>query len=128
MPAPLPCPGIIGDGRRFEAGQGIACGEKITGLPSGFGPNSTEAWFKADRVNTVVVGWGNEQAQGKVIMDICSPPHIRMECYFSGANVAGESRLPMSEWVHVVHTYSKGDSRSTLTVGWTASRAGRIHR
>jgi hypothetical protein len=108
------CPGIIGEGRRFEAGQGVACGEKITGLPSGFGPSSTEAWFKADHVNTIVVGWGNEQAQGKVIMNIHAPPHVRMECYFSNADVAGKSRLPMSEWVHVVHTYQKGDSRVYL--------------
>ena len=106
-----PCVGVIGGGRRFEVGKGVVCGEKITGLPSGFGPHTTEAWFKAERVNTTAVAWGNEQAQGKVTMNIHSPPHIRMECYFSSADVAGRSRLPMSEWVHVVHVYQKGDSR-----------------
>lgn len=43
-------------------------------------------------------------------MNFRSPPHARMECYFSGADVAGETRLAKSEWVHVVHTYTKGES------------------
>jgi hypothetical protein len=105
------CVGAVGQARHFDDGQGIACGEQIVGLPTAAGPCSTEAWFRAERVNGVVVGWGNEQGQGKVIMDIAAPPHVRMECYFSGANVTGTSRLPMSEWIHVVHSYLEGDSR-----------------
>ena len=57
------------------------------------------------------MAWGNEQAQGKVVMQFASPPHIRMDCYFSGANVASRTTLPMSQWIHVVHTYENGDSR-----------------
>jgi hypothetical protein len=102
---------VIGLARRFDAGKGIACGEKINGLPVGSEPNTTQAWIRAEQVNTTVLGWGNEQGQGKVIMGVRSPPHLRMDCYFSNGNVAGESRLPMSEWVHVVHTYAPGDSR-----------------
>lgn len=60
-----PCVGVIGGGRRFEVGKGVVCGEKITGLPSGFGPHTTEAWFKAERVNTTAVAWGNEQCRAK---------------------------------------------------------------
>jgi hypothetical protein len=106
-----PIAGMIGLARRFDDGRGIACGEAIAGLPVGSEPNTTQAWIRAEQVNTTVVGWGNEQGQGKVIMGVRSPPHVRMDCYFSNGNVAGESRLPMSEWVHVVHTYAPGESR-----------------
>jgi hypothetical protein len=104
-------PGIIGKSRHFGAGKGINGGENITAFPSGSGPHSSEAWFRAEKPNATVLGWGNEQAQGKVVMQFRSPPHIAMDCYFSGANVAGESKIPMSEWVHVVHTCRRGDSR-----------------
>lgn len=103
--------GLVGSARRFEAGKGINCGEKLIGLPVGSEANTTQAWFRAEKVNTNVVGWGNEQGQGKVIMGLRSPPHINMDCYFSNGNVSSKSRLPMNEWVHVVHTYTKGDSR-----------------
>ena len=103
--------GIIGQSRHFDVGKGINCGEKITTYPSGSSPHSSEAWFRAEKPNATILGWGNEQAQGKVIMHFVSPPHIRMDCYFSGANVAGGSTLPMSQWIHVVHTFKNGDSR-----------------
>lgn len=105
------CQGRIGLGRRFVAGKGIACGVEITSLPTGLGPFSTSVWCKAEKVNGRVVGWGNEQAQGKAVMSINSPPHVRLDCYFSNGNVKSESRLPMSQWVHVVHTFHDGDSR-----------------
>jgi hypothetical protein len=105
------CAGVIGEGRHFEVGKGIACGEKITAFPAGTSPHTTEAWFRAERPNATVVGWGNEQAQGKDVLEFASPPHVRLDCYFSSANVAGSSRLPMSQWIHVAHTCQKGDSR-----------------
>jgi Concanavalin A-like lectin/glucanases superfamily/Domain of unknown function (DUF2341)/Carbohydrate esterase, sialic acid-specific acetylesterase len=105
------CSGVIGLGRRFDFGKGINCGEKIIGLPAGSESNSTQAWIRAEQVNTTVVGWGNEQAQGKVVMQLRSPPHVRMDCYFSNADVATKGRLPMSQWVHLVHTYTQGESR-----------------
>ena len=43
-------------------------------------------------------------------MQFRSPPHINMDCYFSGGNVASGSRLPLGEWTHVVHTYQQGES------------------
>ena len=103
--------GVIGLARRFDAGKGIACGDQLDGLPVGSEPNTTQAWIRAEQVNTTIVGWGNEQGQGKVVMQLRSPPHLRMDCYFSNSDVAGESRVPMGEWVHVVHTYAPGDSR-----------------
>jgi hypothetical protein len=104
-------PGVIGFARHFDVGNGIACGEKLREMPMGANANTTQAWIRAEQVNTTVVGWGNEQAQGKVVMQIRSPPQVRMDCYFSNADVAGKDRLPMREWVHLAHTYTAGDSR-----------------
>lgn len=110
----LPCPGAVGFARWFEAGRGIACGEKLTGLPSDLGAHSSEAWVLARNVNGTVLGWGNEQAQGKVVMGVRSPPHVGMDCYFSSGNVSGVERLPLCAWSHVVHTYKDGVSRLYL--------------
>ena len=103
--------GMVGQARHLAGGQGIFCGDKITNYPSGAGSHSSEVWFRAEKPNVRVLAWGNEQAQGKVVMQFRSPPHISMDCYFSDANVKGKSTLSMSQWVQVVHTYQKGDSR-----------------
>ncbi|MFM8271183.1 MAG: DUF2341 domain-containing protein, partial [Gemmata sp.] len=104
-------PGVIGTARRFPGQKGVFGGDKIPNYPSGSDPHSTEVWFRADRPNGTVIAWGNEQAQGKAVMQYRSPPHVQMDCYFSGGNVSGKSTLPKGEWVHVVHTYEKGASR-----------------
>ena len=103
--------GMIGSARHFEGRQGIFGGDKIANYPSGASSHSSEAWFRAEKPNGRVLAWGNEQAQGKVVMHYRSPPHISMDCYFSDANVQSGSALPPSQWIHVVHTYQKGDSR-----------------
>lgn len=103
--------GLIGGARRFPGGAGIFCGDQITNLPTGSAPHSTEAWFRAAKPNAPLVGWGNEQAQGKVVMQYRSPPHIRADCYFSGGDVASASRLAPGEWTHVVHTFEPGEAR-----------------
>ncbi len=102
--------GMVGPARHFPGKKGIFCGDKISGLPTGAGPNTTEAWLRSQVANGRVLGWGNEAAQGKVILNYRSPPHIRMECYFSGADVAGKTAVQRFEWVHVMHTYQKGES------------------
>lgn len=106
-----PAPGLIGACRRFDAGKGINAGEKIESLPTGSSPHSSEAWVRAEKPNGTILGWGNEQGQGKVVMQFASPPHIRMDCYFSGGDVRSGSRLALSRWIHVVHTYTKGESK-----------------
>ena len=103
--------GIIGQARRFDLGKGIRCGDNIATYPTGSAAHTSEAWFRAEKPNGRVLAWGIEKGQGKVVMQVASPPHIRMECYFSGGDVAGKSTLPKSEWVQVVHTYKKGESR-----------------
>lgn len=106
-----PADGMIGAARRFPGGAGIFCGDKITNLPSGAGAHSTEAWFRAEKPNAPLIGWGNEQAQGKVVLQFRSPPHMRADCYFSGGDVASVSRLTPGEWTHVVHTFEQGEAR-----------------
>jgi proteasome lid subunit RPN8/RPN11 len=103
--------GMIGMSRHFEQGMGINCGEKIATYPTGASPHSTEAWFRAQQTNAPIMAWGNDAPQGKLILQIASPPHIKVECWFSGADVQGQGKLPLSQWIHVVHTYQNGDSR-----------------
>ncbi|MCY2969027.1 MAG: DUF2341 domain-containing protein [Planctomycetota bacterium] len=102
--------GMVGSARHFPGGRGVFCGDKITGFPTGSSPNTTTAWIRSEEANARVLGWGNEAPQGKVILNFRSPPHIRMECYFSGADVASRTPVRKSEWIHVVHTYEKGES------------------
>jgi hypothetical protein len=42
-------------------------------------------------------------------MQFRSPPHVHVDSDFS--DVKGESELPMSEWTHVMHTYSNGEGK-----------------
>ena len=102
--------GMVGQARHFPGGKGITGGEKITGLPSASNPHSTEVWFRAEQPNSVVVAWGNEKGQGKVVMQYASPPHVRLDCYFSNGNVDGNIKIPGGEWVQVVHSYESGNA------------------
>ncbi|MCY2994037.1 MAG: DUF2341 domain-containing protein [Planctomycetota bacterium] len=103
--------GMIGKARHLAGQQGIFGGEDIASYPVGASSHTTEAWFRPEQPNGRVLAWGNEHGQGKVVMHYRSPPHVMMECYFSGADVVGGSAIPLGQWVHVVHTYQKGDSR-----------------
>ncbi len=102
--------GMVGRAMRFEETHGISCGEKIMNFPSGSAPSSTEVWVRSDQPNGLILGWGNEEKTGKVTMNFASPPQIKMDCYWSGANV-NSGWCPVKEWFHVVHTYQQGDSR-----------------
>jgi Family of unknown function (DUF6288)/Concanavalin A-like lectin/glucanases superfamily/Domain of unknown function (DUF2341)/HEAT repeats/Carbohydrate esterase, sialic acid-specific acetylesterase len=103
--------GMIGKARHLAGKQGISAGDKIMTYPKEAGSHSSEAWFRAEKSNGKILAWGKDQNQGKVVMAFASPPHISVGCFFSGADVAGKSELPLSEWTHVVHTYENGDSR-----------------
>jgi hypothetical protein len=103
--------GIVGPARHLAGQQGVFGGDKISNYPSGASSHSSEAWFRPAKPNSTVLAWGNEQAQGKVVMQFRSPPHVTMDCYFSDANVKGNSTLLLSEWIQVVHTYQKDEAR-----------------
>jgi hypothetical protein len=125
-----PSLGMIGKGRRFDPGKGINCGEKLATLPTGSNPHSTGVWIKSEKSNVTPIAWGNEQAQGKVVMQLVSPPHIRMDCYFSGGNVESSGSLSMNQWIHVVHTYKEGEARiyvNGVLEGETKARGGPLN-
>jgi hypothetical protein len=106
-----PMPGVIGTARRFKEGQGVFGGDTSNRYPAGAGPHSSQAWFRADQPNGRILAWGNEHAQGKVVLHYTSPPQVRLDCYFSGANVATQNPVPAHQWNHVVHTWEAGESR-----------------
>jgi hypothetical protein len=103
--------GVIGKGRHFADGKGINCGENVTTYPTGSNPHSSELWFRADRLGDRILCWGNGEPQAVVQMILGKPPRVFMDCYHSGADVRGSSTLARSQWVHVIHTYKKGESR-----------------
>lgn len=103
--------GIIGPARQLAGRHGVFGGDKITRYPTGAVAHTSEAWFRPEKPNVTVLAWGNEQGQGKVVMQFRSPPHIGMDCYFSEASLAGRSAIAMSEWVHVAYVYQRGDAR-----------------
>ncbi len=104
----LRVPGIVGKARNFPGGKGVFGGEKIPDYPSGNEAHTTSLWFRADKPNGPVIGWGNEGGGrgSKIRMQFRSPPHIKIDSDFS--DIESSTRLPMNEWVHVVHTYGDG--------------------
>ena len=103
--------GMIGAARHFPGGRGVFCGENITTFPTGSAPHSSSVWFRGEKQNCRVLSWGKEYRQGKVQMWYNSPSKIRMDCYFSDADVSGSPSIPLNQWTHVIHTYKKGESR-----------------
>ena len=103
--------GVVGEARHFAGKQGIFGGDKIGNYPSGASSHSTEAWFRAEKPNATIVGWGNEGGGrgSKVRMQFRSPPHLHVDSDFSDVN--GQRTLPRSEWIHVLHTYRSGDGK-----------------
>ena len=103
--------GMIGPARHLAGKQGVFGGEKIQSYPQGSAAHSSEAWFRAEQPNGSILAWGNEQAHGNVVMQFRSPPHVNVDCYFSDGSVQSRSRLALGEWIHVMHTYEKGNAR-----------------
>ncbi len=103
--------GMIGPARHFPGKKGVFCGEDITTFPTGSAPHSSSVWFRGEKQNCRVLSWGKEYKQGKVQIWYRSPSQIRMDCYFSDADVRGNPIIPLNTWTHVVHTYKKGQSR-----------------
>ncbi len=103
--------GIVGQARRFSGQKGIGGGEKIASYPVGAASHSTEAWFRAEKSNVTILGWGNEGGGrgSKVRMQLRSPPHVHIDSDFSDVN--GYAKIPLGEWVHVAHTYHNGDGK-----------------
>ncbi|MCF7956600.1 MAG: DUF2341 domain-containing protein [Phycisphaerae bacterium] len=100
--------GVIGGGRYFPGNKGVFCGQDIQVLPLGAADHSTQAWFRSEGSNGRIVAWGNEKRQGKVTMMYQSPPGIRMDCYFSNADIRASIPNGSKGWTHAVNTYKDG--------------------
>lgn len=105
-----PTAGVAGEARYFDGQHGISGGDKITSYPAGSDDSSTQAWVRAEKSNSSIIGWGDQKQQAKVVMQFRSPSRVVMDCWFSDANVDGKTRVPLGEWNHVVHTYRKGEA------------------
>ena len=103
--------GVIGQARHFTTGKGIFCGENITTFPTGSAPHSTELWFRAEKSGDRIVCWGSGGPKMTVQMILSKPPKMVMDCYGAGASLSAKSRIPLNEWVHVIHTCKPGESR-----------------
>ena len=104
---------MIGAGRHFDLGKGIACGEQITGLPSGNGPQHDGGLVqgRGSRMPSVV-GWGNEQGQGKVI-DECfqSAAHLDGMLLFRARTWRARAACRCRSGCMSCMSYKQGDSR-----------------
>ncbi len=117
--------GLIGLGRTFASGQGILGGTAITGLPTGSGPFSTGVWVRTSKAPADILGWGlQEPSQKKVVIQLASPPHINLDCWFGGANVTGTAAIPASEWTYIVHTFEPSGTRLYVNGVLDASNKG----
>ena len=103
--------GMIGQGRHFTTGKGIACGDSIATFPMGSAPHSTEFWFRAEKSGERMVCWGNGGPKMMVQMILSKPPKMVMDCYGSGSSLTSPKPTPLNEWVHVIHTCKLGESR-----------------
>ena len=103
--------GLIGKARRFADGQGIDCGTQTSKYPSGSNPHSSSFWFKTASAGQLLLWWGYDQPQGKVLVKLDGPPHMSVQTWADGGGVNGASTLPLSQWTHVVHTYQNGQAK-----------------
>lgn len=118
--------GIIGAARHFPGRAGISCGDKITSYPTGHSPHTTELWFRAERSGASLIAWGTETRQGKAVMQLRGPPHIRMDCWFSDGNVESSGLHALNEWNHAAFVYETGNAQIYLNgalAGNSKSRA-----
>jgi len=76
--------------------------------PSGSNPHASSFWFKTASAGQLLLWWGVDQPQGKVVVKLDSPPHMSVQTWGDGGGVNGASMLPLSQWTHVVHTYQNG--------------------
>jgi hypothetical protein len=110
--------GMIGDGRRFEAGKGIDCGKNITNFPFGDNPFTSEVWFRTEGTDSYVTYYGRyaTRLNGKtgdgneIGISIGSPP--RLGWASDGPGGASAETIPvMGQWYHVAATFENGTSR-----------------
>lgn len=115
--------GVIGKARRFADGARISCGDKISGYPTENMPHTTELWFRAERSNASLLGWGVQQRQGKVVMQMRGP-NVNTDCWFSDGNIKSSEPSALKEWHHAALAYESGNSHLYVN-GVLVGKAGR---
>lgn len=110
--------GMIGEGRRFESGQGIDCGKNITTFPFGDSPFTAEAWFRSESADSYIFYYGryatrlngNTGDGNEIGISIGSPPRLGWASDGPGG-AAAETIPEMGKWYHVAATFENGTSR-----------------
>ncbi len=110
--------GMVGEGRHFESGKGIACGDNIKGYPFSNKPFTSEAWFRTESFGTTVFCWGRyakrfngNTGDGNLVnMTAGSPPALLWNS--DGPGGAHAATAPaLGQWYHVAAVYSNGTSQ-----------------
>ncbi len=110
--------GMIGQGRHFTEGKGINCGDHIKTYPCGDAAFTSQAWFRADAVNSTIVCWGRypvrlngNTGDGNLVnIELTSPPGLRWTSDGPGG-VPAKSSPALGQWHQVAATYENGTSR-----------------
>jgi len=110
--------GMIGKGRQFVPGKGIACGEHIKTYPYSDQPFSSELWFRAERAGATILSWGRYATRyngytgdGNLVdLQLRSPAGLGWASDGPGG-VAGKFIPLMGQWYHVAATYAEGTSK-----------------
>jgi len=104
--------GMIGKARHFDEKSAIDGGTNVTTYPTGNSSNSSEFWVRADTLNEGgLLRWGVCKPHSIIQMLLGRPTCIRLDCFYSAAGIKNESRLPLSQWIHVLYVFKKGDAR-----------------
>jgi len=117
--------GMIGKARHFDPSKGIECGKNVTTYPVSNDPHSSELWARTESVNGgVLLWWGVDKPGSLVRISFARPPHVRVDCWNSAAGINNESQLQLSQWIHVLYVFKKGDARMYVNGRPDGSRTG----
>ena len=76
--------GLIGKARRFADGQGVDCGTRLRSIPAVPTPHSSSFWFKTASAGHLLLWWGADEPQGKVMVRFDAPPHMSVQTWSDG--------------------------------------------
>ncbi len=110
--------GMIGKGRHFVPGKGIACGDHIKTYPFSDQPFTSELWFRPELAGATLLSWGRYATRfngftgdGNLVdLQLRSPAGFGWVS--DGPGGASGKTIPlMGQWYHVAATYADGTSK-----------------
>jgi len=117
--------GMIGKSRHFFADKAIDCGTNVSTYPTGNSSHSSEFWLKADTLNEGgILRWGLCKPNSIIQILLGRPTCIRLDCFYSAAGIKNETRLPLSQWIHVLYVFKNSDARIYINGTLDGSRTG----